>query len=419
MHFIEALKLKSKLFFLFILITLGLIAVAILGTMHINAMKRNIDGVYFGSLVPVIELNQIIHSYNNELSNAIYKSVRDELSPDETLLQIAQAIKEIDSIYLGYMSHFKRESEVEYAEYVATEIEVTNEYFLKIHAQVLQGKELKKLNLNLLEKKVSAINIVLQKLIKYEVDVARYERKYFLQSYNRTMKQLGAFLLLILFAVLAISYSVFRSIQKDHTNLQLTTSKLKRANKKLENLSYSDVLTGLHNRRYFNYIYERELRRAKRAKSFVSFMMLDVDYFKQYNDTYGHIEGDAALKSVAKVLKDRLKRPSDYIFRLGGEEFGVLLIDTDESNSAKIAEELCESLRQREILHEGSKVSSFLTISIGVVCCIADDSLDNEVLLSKADETLYRAKEAGRDRYIITTDVSTAKTEKIEEELTA
>jgi diguanylate cyclase (GGDEF)-like protein len=419
MQFIEALKLKSKLFFLFMLIALGLITVAILGTMHINAMKKNIDGVYFGSLVPVIELNEIIHTYNNELSNAIYKSVRNELSPEEALLQIRHALKEIDKIYLEYMSHFKRESEIEYAEYVAAEIEATKNYFLKIHTEVLQGRELKKLNLNLLEKKVSSINLVMQKLIKYEVDVARYERKHFLQSYNSTMKQLGVFLTLILFAVLAISYSVFRSIQKDHTSLQVTTSKLKKANKKLENLSYTDVLTGLHNRRYFNYIYERELRRAKRSKSFVTFMMLDVDYFKQYNDTYGHLEGDAALKSVAKVLKEKLKRPSDFIFRLGGEEFGILLMDTDESNSARIAQELCDNLRLHEIPHEGSKISSFLTISIGAVCCIADESLDNEVLLSRADEILYRAKEAGRDRYFITTDVSAARVEGREEELIA
>ena len=419
MQFIEALKLKSKLFFLFTLITLGLITVAILGTIHINAMKRNIDGVYFGSLVPVVELNEIIHTYNNELSNVIHKSIRGEMAPQETLLQITQSLQKIDTIYTQYMSHFKRESELEYEEYVAAEIELSKNYFLQIHKEVLEGKELKNLNINLLEKKVSAINLVMQKLIKYEVDVARYERRYFLQSYNSSMKQLGFFLLLILFGVLAISYSLVRSIQKDHASLQITTTKLQRANKKLESLSYTDVLTGLHNRRYFNHIYERELRRSKRVKSYITFMMLDVDFFKQYNDMYGHLEGDAALKSVAKVLKDRLKRPSDYVFRLGGEEFGILLIDTDESNSAKIARELCDALRAKEIVHEGSLAHKHLTISIGVVCCVADEALDDEVLLSRADEMLYKAKEAGRDRYVITTNATRAKTLKAEDELTA
>lgn len=130
-------------------------------------------------------------------------------------------------------------------------------------------------------------------------------------------------LVIVILAVLFISLYVFKSIQKDHTRLEIATKKLKIANKKLENVSYTDSLTTLHNRRYFNLVYERELKRAQRTHSYITFMMLDIDYFKQYNDTYGHLEGDYALKSVAKVLKDTLKRPSDYVFRLGGEEFGV------------------------------------------------------------------------------------------------
>jgi len=138
-------------------------------------------------------------------------------------------------------------------------------------------------------------------------------------------------------------------------------------------------------------------------------MILDIDFFKQYNDTYGHVEGDFALKSVAKVLKDTLKRPSDYVFRLGGEEFGVILSATNESDSATLARNICEAVKQRELRHEKSKVSNVVTISIGVACCVADDVLDNEILITKADEMLYTAKESGRDRYCITTKVSKAK----------
>lgn len=197
--------------------------------------------------------------------------------------------------------------------------------------------------------------------------------------------------------------------------LEITTKKLKRANKKLENVSYTDALTSLHNRRYFNLIYDRELKRAKRTKSYITFMMIDIDFFKQYNDTYGHIEGDFALKSVAKVLKDFLKRPSDYVFRLGGEEFGVILIDTDESNSARLAREICDGVRLREIKHESSKAHEFLTISIGVVCCVADEALNEEILISRADEMLYKAKESGRNGYVITTNVSEATTQHAKE----
>jgi diguanylate cyclase (GGDEF)-like protein len=147
--------------------------------------------------------------------------------------------------------------------------------------------------------------------------------------------------------------------------------------------------------------------------------MLDIDYFKQYNDTYGHIEGDFALKSVAKVLKDSLKRPGDFVFRLGGEEFGVLLSDTDESNSARLARDICDAVRGREIKHENSKVNELVTISIGVACCVADDALNDEILITRADEMLYKAKDSGRDRYNITTNVSEAKPQEIIEEAIA
>jgi diguanylate cyclase (GGDEF)-like protein len=145
-------------------------------------------------------------------------------------------------------------------------------------------------------------------------------------------------------------------------------------------------------------------------------MMLDIDFFKQYNDTYGHIEGDYALKSVAKVLKDTLRRPGDFVFRLGGEEFGVLLTNTDETNSAKLARDIGEAIKAREIKHKNSAVNEFVTISIGVVCCIADKALNEELLFSRADEMLYEAKDSGRDRYKITTDISAAKTRVLKED---
>ena len=136
--------------------------------------------------------------------------------------------------------------------------------------------------------------------------------------------------------------------------------------------------------------------------------MIDIDFFKQYNDTYGHIAGDTTLKEVAKVLKECFKRPSDYVFRLGGEEFGVLLSDTDELNSARLAKELCKKVKQKGIEHSASKVADVVSVSVGVACCIADDSLDDEILIKRADDMLYEAKKGGRDRYMIATDIFSA-----------
>jgi len=416
MHFIEALKLKSKLFFLFLLITIGLMSVGIMGSLNINAMKKNIDSVYFGSLVPVTELNEILQTYHTGLSSTIYQAKNEEISSSQTSIQIEDALLKINRVWSKYEAHFKRDEELQYVEYVASEILAINNYFYKLLQASSHGKNMQLVSVNNLQKYITHIDSVIQKLIKYEVDIAKYERKQFLGQYETTTSKLSIILTLIILAVLLISYQVFRSIQNDQTKLEVATRKLKKANKKLENVSYTDSLTSLHNRRYFNMVYERELKRAKRTHSYITFMMLDIDFFKQYNDTYGHIEGDFALKSVAKVLKDTLKRPSDFVFRLGGEEFGVVVTQTDESSSAKLARDICDAIKAREIKHESSSVHEYLTMSIGVVCCIADDALDENILISRADEMLYRAKETGRDRYIITSNASEAMPQTVEEQ---
>jgi len=411
MKFIEALRLKSKLFFLFILITIGLISIGIMGYININAMKKNIDSVYFGSLVPVTELNSILNTYHNELASTVHQVRDNVISPSQTSSQIQNAIFKVKRIWISYESHFKRDEEVQYVEYVDVELESINHFFIKIAKAAINSQDMSLVSIKSLESRISKIDTILQKLINYEVEVAQYERRSFVSHYNSTMTQLITALTLVIFGVMLISLYVFKSIQNDHSLLEMTSQKLRRANKKLENVSYTDALTSLHNRRYFNLVYKRELNRAKRENSYITFMMLDIDYFKQYNDTYGHIEGDFALKSVAKVLTDTLKRPTDFVFRLGGEEFGVLLTHTDATNSAKLARDICDAIRSREIKHENSLVNDYLTISIGVVCCVADSALNEDILITKADKILYRAKDSGRDRYMISTDVSDATTD--------
>jgi len=411
MQFIQALKLRSKLLFLFILVTVGLILIGVIGAININAMKKNLDSLYFGSLVPVTELNKILQIYHGNIASSIYKGKNSQISNSQTLSQIENALLKIDMQWRNYESHFKRDEELAYIQYASLKIKATNSYFEKILQGLLDGRKVKHISIDRFEEQIEQIHVTIKKLINYEIEIAKYERKKFLNSYDTIIKNIGIILTLIIFAVLSISYYVFKSIQDDHTRLEVASRKLKKANKKLENVSYTDELTSLHNRRYFNFIYDKELKRAKRTKSYITFMMLDIDFFKQYNDTYGHIEGDYALESVAKVLKDSLKRPSDFVFRLGGEEFGVLILDTDESNSARLAREICDAIRGREIKHESSKVNDYLSISIGVVCCVADESLEEEMLLSRADEMLYKAKDGGRDGYAITTNVSEVKTQ--------
>ncbi len=409
MKFIEALKLRSKLFFLFMLITSGLIIIGIMGAINIGAMKKNLDSLYFGSLVPVTELNEILQVYHGNLTNVIYKAKSNEISKDQVNLEILSSLKKVKQQWQSYKKHFKRDEELQYVEYVSLEIEALNNYFLKIRNINNKEDALRKLSIETLETKIAHIHKTIKKLINYEVEIAVYERKKFLVTYDAIMKEVGVVLVTIILGVLFISFYVFKSIQNDQTRLEIATKRLKKANKKLENVSYTDVLTSLHNRRYFNFVYDKELKRAKRERKFITFMMLDIDFFKQYNDTYGHMEGDKALVNVASALKELLKRPSDYVFRLGGEEFGVILSDTDAKNSEKVASKICEAIKSKKIPHKNSSASEYVTISIGLVCCVADDALDENFLISKADEMLYEAKNNGRDTYVLTTDVADLK----------
>lgn len=408
MQFIEALKLRSKLLFLFLFVTLGLITIGIVGAFHIDATKKNLDSMYFGSFVPVTELNEILQLYHSQIAGTLYQAKSEQISPSQAVIQVDDALKKIEKTWALYEAHYKKQEEIPYIEYSTLEMQSINTYFKKLIKTYGQNADEALLVLQTIESNISHIHLVLQKLINYEGDMAQFERKKFLSDYNKTLLNLGIILALVILVVIGTMMYVFKSIQKDQTQLEIATKKLKSANKKLENASYTDTLTHLYNRRYFNMVYDRELKRAKRTHSYITFMMLDVDFFKQYNDTYGHLEGDAALRAVAKALQDVLKRPSDFIFRLGGEEFGVLLTQTDEKDSARLAEAICKRVHEKEIRHETSKASEFLSISIGLVCCVADDALDSHLLMSQADAMLYVAKEQGRNRYTITTDVSDA-----------
>jgi diguanylate cyclase (GGDEF)-like protein len=165
----------------------------------------------------------------------------------------------------------------------------------------------------------------------------------------------------------------------------------------IEHLSTIDQLTDIPNRRAFDKQLSSEWRRAIRSNIPISILILDVDHFKNYNDTYGHQQGDLALQKVAQVLMYTIKRSSDFAARWGGEEFVVLLPNVDIAGSLKIAEKIRKNIQEEDILNtDGS--STKLTISIGVNSKIPTQSDRIDKLLSGADKALYTAKETGRNR---------------------
>jgi len=182
------------------------------------------------------------------------------------------------------------------------------------------------------------------------------------------------------------------------------SEELKRANEQLTLLSMRDGLTGISNRRMFDDRLKQEWRRAMRDKTAISIILGDVDFFKNYNDAHGHLQGDQCLIAVAAVLQQQMQRPADLVARFGGEEFAVILADTDAEGARHVAESLRQSVLELHLEHGLSEAASFVTMSFGVASIIPqpeDGDGGMAELLRRADLAMYQAKRLGRDRVVV------------------
>ena len=173
---------------------------------------------------------------------------------------------------------------------------------------------------------------------------------------------------------------------------------LEEANFKLQRLATVDALTQVANRRRFDEYLEDEWQRMMREQLPLSLILSDIDYFKLYNDTYGHQAGDDCLRKVAQIMQVAAKRAIDLPARYGGEEFAVILPHTEQSGALQVADEIRVGVKALEIAHARSKVSHAITVSLGVATTIPNQGRSLEMLIMAADQALYQAKEAGRDR---------------------
>ncbi|WP_373072873.1 GGDEF domain-containing protein [Sulfurimonas sp.] len=182
-------------------------------------------------------------------------------------------------------------------------------------------------------------------------------------------------------------------------NEELATD-LKLANNKLSHLADIDELSQIHNRRSMNKFLLQEWNWHHEEKKPLSLLMIDIDFFKQYNDTYGHSEGDRCILEIAKILKKNIRSDIDLASRYGGEEFVVILRDTDELEALNIAQRISLNVLSKQIEHACSEVSDYLTVSIGLSTMIPN-ILDEEVrIFDLADSRLYKAKENGRNQIV-------------------
>lgn len=184
---------------------------------------------------------------------------------------------------------------------------------------------------------------------------------------------------------------------KELTQAQL---RLKNANYTLEKMAHTDSLTQIPNRRYFDRSLWTEYNNAREKQLFFSLLLIDIDCFKQYNDTYGHPQGDECLTQVAQAIKSVIRTNSDTVARYGGEEFAVILPNSNLEQAQIVAEKIIAKIRQMKIEHQTSTVCKMVTLSIGISVSIPQINDSIEDFIHKADKALYQAKKQGRNRYV-------------------
>ena len=331
---------------------------------QIDGLKKQIDILYFGNLIPIVKL-QIIADKYKEIESCKKIKINCNFKEEEQI---------IFQEWSYYISSYKNAEEKIVVDTINEEI--INSY-----------KENKLQNYKNILKRIDL-------LIKYETQVAFKERKNFLEDYEKMKSYLFFNMLLILLISFSIIvYIIFQVIKKDR---QLTV-----LNKKYKLDSITDSMTNLHNRKYFDTIFDNMPFISNANNWKCAFIMIDIDYFKQYNDTYGHDMGDDALKKVALTIKNYFNKKYEFTFRLGGEEFGVVLFDISKDILENCLKEMNKRVLELQIEHKNSKILPVLSISMGAIIYEPNSYISANKLYKQADECLYESKQNGRNQYHI------------------
>ena len=331
---------------------------------QIDMLKKQIDNIYFGNLIPIVKLQIIADNYKDIVSCRKVKYICDFKNEQEIILQE----------WLYYNNTYKSNDERIVVDTINNEI--LNSF--------------KENKLHLFQNVLTRINF----LIKYETQLAFKQRKSFVEDYDKMKNYLFySVIFIIIISTFIVFYIVIQVIRKDK---QLTV-----LNKRYKIDSITDSMTKLYNRKYFDTIFDNMPFIANANHWECAFIMVDIDYFKQYNDTYGHDMGDVALKQVANTLKDYFDKKYEFTFRLGGEEFGIILFDIDSYILENCLKDMNRKILELQIEHKNSKILDILSISMGAIIYKPNTYVSANKMYKQADECLYRSKENGRNQYHI------------------
>ena len=337
------------------------------------------------SVLPkVIEYNGQIRASSSAIQNKRLSAGQK----DHIKVQMHKIQEQLDLLYFNYSLLVPYEIYQELKQSYEAMINAQSQIIRIVSDQLLVKEKIELEGLNIYEMISKNIDLIIQ----LQRENVSYLQKELAQRgvYRKALLQILFFVSIFsLFFILYVYYYFYQTNKK-----YIDT---------IEKLSITDGMTQLYNRRYFDLIIDQQIKLLHRQKQNFAFMLLDIDFFKQYNDTYGHQAGDEALKKVAECLRRALRRESDMAFRLGGEEFGVVAVDMDQKQVMRLAQKIKKLLAAEKIEHKGSSVSPYLSFSVGVLMVCSKDSWDVNRVYRSADEALYRAKEGGRNKIVFFT----------------
>lgn len=358
-------SISFKLTILVTIIIVTLISASFLFNSQIDKLKKQIDNIYFGNFVPLITLDLVLKNYQTIIQCKKITNNKCDITAERTVI-----LKNWNS----YNNSYKTQKERKIVD--------------DVNKSIINSFKIDKIDIY--ELVMKQINF----LKDYEVDVAYKQRRAFLTDYSDMKKYLLYNIIAIIIVSFAIIIFIIYQIIKKDNQLTILTRKYK-----IE--SITDSMTNLYNRKYFDNIFDNLpfISNANNWKS--AFVMVDIDFFKQYNDTYGHDLGDETLKAVAKALKEYFNKEYEYVFRLGGEEFGVVLFDTDENILIECLDDINKKIIQLNIEHKASKILNVVSISIGAVIYEPYSYVSANKLYKIADENLYKSKQNGRNQFTL------------------
>lgn len=377
----------DKLTLLLAVFALGFAFVLLIGYNNTVKMRKGIDLIYFGSYVQVVKLKNIKETIDDNLLKEIIRYNNKSVPSLESIENIRRYQELINKEWQYYKNSYKTEEEQKNVVRLDRLIAKSSDFFDDI---ALYMSSERTINLDEVMYRLKETQTAIKATVRYETDNAYLQKKAINDGYIATLRIMAVLVVVIIIAIAVISYYIVKNIQRSEDAL------LKMA-RELKEMSITDPMTKLYNRRHFKDVFTLESRKCHRDKSYLSFMMIDIDFFKKYNDTYGHGMGDDVLKSVAACFKENLRRPGDFVFRLGGEEFGVLISGEEPSKTKILANLLVQKVRDLKISHKASDASEFVTISLGFITFVPDGDTDMEKIMETADEHLYETKENGRN----------------------